>query len=444
LCITPVFAQWQAQDTGYPEGIGTIFTSIVDENIVWTVGGHEITTPDYHGFSKTINGGTTWTVDTIFVDNLDNFRFTSVYALSDSVAWVTMVNDVAPVYKGKVLKTIDGGDSWIHQSTAFPDDSVIARFPALVYFYDENNGFAVGHYGQHYITSDGGNLWTPVVPENLPTLLDNEQPFTSNVWPIGDSTAWYGTSKGRILKTKNGGQSWSAYDVGLGEQVVFASFKDELNGLATTPAINRNIAKTTDGGETWQTLPNQLPVSSILIYVKGTDNTYMYGSGDLPTLTGSSNPGSGFTVDDGNTWMFRNDMPLEPFFAVNSSAGWAAGNTFDNNIYMWTGPDLDASYSSENWEAQYIGFPEMVMPEVSIVDENTAWAFGSSIYPSLLYPEMEPFPNQDIARTTDGGLTWSLFSYTGDSLFTRSISALNDSTAWIIVDKMGFFEGKIL
>lgn len=336
------FAQWEEQDTGYPEGIGTIFTSIVNENIVWTVGGHEITRPDYHGFSKTINGGLTWTVDTIFVDDLSNFRFTSVFALNENIAWVTMTDDNASIHRGRVLKTTDGGDTWIHQSTAYPNDSEIAHFPAFVYFYDENHGFSAGYYGEHYITNDGGNLWASVSPENIPALINSERPFTSNVWPLGDSTAWYGTSKGRIFKTTNRGHNWSAFDVGLGEQMVFASFKDELNGLATTPAINRNIAKTTDGGETWQILPNQLPVNAILVYVKGTDNTYMYGSGDLPTLTGYSSPGSGFTANDGNNWLFENDMPLEPLFSVSPTVGWAAGNTYDDYIYKWTGPSLDS------------------------------------------------------------------------------------------------------
>jgi len=332
---------WKAQEPGFPEGIAAVFSYVVNDSVVWTVGGHEIEKPSYHGFSKTTDGGVTWHADTIEVDYLENFRFSSIFALNENLAWVTMIDDITPIHKGRVFKTSDGGETWENQSTAFPDDEVLGHKPAFVYFFDENNGFTVGYYGEHYVTSNGGNLWTLVSEENRPTIIDDERPFTSNFWSVGDSIAWYGTSKGRVFKTTNRGSSWTAYDVNLGEGIVFASFKDELNGLAVTPVINKNIAKTTDGGETWQTLPNQVPTNAILIYVKGTENTYMYGSGDLPSFIGSD-PGSGFTADEGNSWMFENDMPLEPMFSTNSANGWANGNTFENKIYKWIGPNLDS------------------------------------------------------------------------------------------------------
>jgi len=192
-------------------------------------------------------------------------------------------------------------------------------------------------------TSNGGDLWTQVAVNDYPSLIENEKPLHSNVSSIGDSIAWYGTSRGRVFKTTNKGVTWSAYDVGLGESYLFAFFKDELNGLATAPLINKNIAKTTDGGETWETLPDKLPVNAILIYVEGTENTYMYSSSFLPTAIGSAS-GNGFTADDGNTWLFQESMNLDPMFSVKTDTGWigwAPAPWSDNKIYKRTSIIVD-------------------------------------------------------------------------------------------------------
>ena len=341
VVINHGFSQWEAQDPGFPEGLAPAYTSVVDENIVWVLGGHEFTKTPYSGFSKTIDGGLTWTTGSIVADDLQRFRFGSIFALNDRIAWVTMVDDITLFHRGKIFKTIDGGISWVQQTSAYQDDNIYGHMPASIHFFDENNGFIVGYYGENYTTTDGGNLWTIVPDENMPEFIGIEKPMNSNFWTMGDSLAWHGTMEGRIFKTTDRGYSWKAYDVGLGKSMVFTSFKDELNGFATTPIINRKIAKTTDGGETWQVLDRELPINAILVYLEGTENTYMYGSGDLPAAI-SSVPGYGFTMDEGNTWLLEDDLPLDPLYTANSSTGWAVGSTYDKNIYKWTGQNLDS------------------------------------------------------------------------------------------------------
>lgn len=334
-------SQWEAQAPGFPENIAPVYTSVVNENIVWVLGGHEVDKTPYPGFSRTTDGGDSWTVDSIEAEDLGKFRFGSVFALNDQVAWVTMVDDITFVHRGRIFKTTNGGVTWVHQSSAFPDDEVIAHMPASVHFFDENNGLVVGYYGEHYTTSNGGTQWDLVPDENVADIIGNEKPMNSNIWSINDSTAWYGTDKGRIYRTTDKGYSWEAFDVGLGESMVFVSFKDHQNGYATTPLINKNIAQTTNGGGTWQILDTELPINSILVYLKGTKNTHMYASGDLPIFI-SSDPGNGFSLDDGNSWLFESDVPLDPMFTASSSVGWAVGSTYDEKIYKWTGPNLDS------------------------------------------------------------------------------------------------------
>jgi len=335
--VNNVFTQWQEQDPGYPEDAHVLFSYPVNDSVVWAVGGYQTDTPGsgYQGFSITTDGGESWYTDTIEMAGLSDYKFTSIFAISDSVAWVSMVDYISSNHQGRILKTTDGGNSWQHQSTAYPFHPTLAHIPAFVHFFDENHGICAGHFGEMYYTSNGGDLWTQVPDNDYPSLIENEKPLHSNVSSVGDSIAWYGTSSGRVFKTTNKGVTWSAYDVGLGESYLFAFFKDELNGLATAPLISKNIAKTTDGGETWETLPDTLPVNAILIYVKGTENTYMYGSSFLPTTIGSAS-GSGFTEDDGNTWLFQESMNLDPMLSVKTDTGWIGWATApwsNNKVY---------------------------------------------------------------------------------------------------------------
>lgn len=61
----------------------------------------------------------------------------------------------------------------------------------------------------------------------------------------------------------------------------------------------------------------------------------MYGSSALPEHMGSD-PGRGFTSNDGLTWNNQQDtLSLVPALWENPSIGWAA--SLDNKIYKWQG-----------------------------------------------------------------------------------------------------------
>ena len=286
------YSQWIEQDPGFPEDMTARAYSVVDPEKVWLVGGRALDSPPFHGFSRSLDGGQTWIYNTLDLPGLEKFHFTDICALSDSLAWVSMMDGITYVHKGRILKTTDGGQNWVHQSTAYPDDPVLAHIPDIVYFFDENDGITAGEFGEIYITENGGDLWTLVSSQNIPDLIGNEETLAFNKWSVGDSTLWFGTTKGRVFKTSNRGRSWEAYDVGLGISNVYASFQDELTGFATAPLLGKNFAKSTDGGKTWKTLDYQLPSNGVLMHVSGTRHTYMFGSSGFATYLGKD-PHSG-------------------------------------------------------------------------------------------------------------------------------------------------------
>ena len=410
------FSQWEVQDPGFQDTVNVVYYHAVDENVVWAVGGREIDQPVYQEFSKTVDGGNTWTLGNVPAGA--NYFFSNIFALNDSVAWVTMVDNIAGPHEGRIFKTTDGGNIWTIQ---FGDSGIAPTgyngFFNWVYFWNETEGLAVADHGhgnriEIFKTFNGGNSWNIIDPVNIPTTLANEEPTHSIRWVTGDSSIWFSTDKGRIFRSTNRGQSWSASDPGLGNLNVFATFQDELNGIATGPLLSKNIAETTDGGNTWQILSQQLPINSGLIYIKGTPNTYMYTSGNLGYILQTGDHGNGFTFDYGQSYFYQDTIPLNGAAFVNDSTGWA-GNVEDNKIYKWNGGSLSSPPSG-------IALNENIIPNNIILEQN---------YPNPFNPNT----NIEFSIPSSDFVSLKIFNMLGQqvtTLVSENLKAGNYTYSW--------------
>ena len=72
-----------------------------------------------------------------------------------SGVYFTDANNGTAVGNGKIIRTTDGGSSWITQSTQSTPDFG----HGAVYFTDANTGWVVGYPGIILKTTDGGNTW---------------------------------------------------------------------------------------------------------------------------------------------------------------------------------------------------------------------------------------------------------------------------------------------
>ena len=339
---------WVAQDPGYPEDMSVFSQHVVNEDLVWTIGGRRIDKPVYHGFSKTTDGGETWNFGEITNAGLNNYFLTHVFAIDENIAWITLADNISSPIQGRIYKTTDGGTSWVHQSTAYPNSSSQAESSNFVHFFDEDNGVTVGDFRNTYVTSNGGDSWTLISNTDNPALLTGEEPSQSNYSAVGESTLYYATNKGRVFATHDRGLTWTVSATGFGSTIVWASFQNEMVGLATAPLTGEGtgIAKTEDGGVTWFVLDETLPTPSILVHVKGTDETYMYGAGALPLFIEGASYGSGFTSDFGETWEFQNELHFMPGNFADHTVGWTAA--LDNMFYKYVGPPLPIYVSIDN------------------------------------------------------------------------------------------------
>lgn len=122
-----------------------------------------------------------------------------------------------------------------------------------VYYITDSIGIAVGYDGTIIRCTDGGTNWTrPVPPGNTYQRHFNSVYFANTSvgyiaggWPGNDSIQ-------TILKTTDGGVTWSVQRDNLGYMLRSIYFTDPQNGLAV--GDNGVILKTTDGGSNWNTV----------------------------------------------------------------------------------------------------------------------------------------------------------------------------------------------
>ena len=188
---------------------------------------------------KTVNGGTNWTIETIDLTN----NFNTVKFVSEQIGFIGTDTNI--------FKTIDGSQNWVNVQTTLSSINTIS-FPT------SNTGYFTGGASSGYVyktTDQGNSITTTVNPFN--TIREEIQFLDNN---IGFLIGWYSPL---ILKTTNGGDSWSAINANsvggmsvhfLNEQVGYHT--DNSGGFSKIYATN-------DGGMNWN---NELTLNSSSLY----------------------------------------------------------------------------------------------------------------------------------------------------------------------------------
>ena len=243
------------------------------------------------------------------------------------------------------------------------DDSIHESGPLAFYdcfaFWTPDRGITHSDSGNGVfpdIRTKNGNTWESIAA-NMPPALPGEASFAASGTCIaaqGETNAWIttgGSTIARILATRDGGNTWNAYDTPLVSSPsaggVSVAFRDSRHGIVGGGDLNSNTSADTatsdDGGRTWN-LTNAPPVQGAifcLAYVRGTERGDDQGlsSGEesghfdrTVVITTETEPGfssgeAAFTPDEGSTWL---PLPgVSGFWAVafaNPHAGWFVGN----------------------------------------------------------------------------------------------------------------------
>ena len=218
---------WQEQNMG-SDSIQILACQVFSTTTVIAVGKYQ-TTGD-GAVIKTVNGGVTWVLDTTTTPE----RLFDLSFPSPNTGWIVGRN-------GYVGNSIDAGANWSTQTTGTAEDIFGISFSSTT------NGWAVGADGGSggtiIHTLDAGSTW------NAQTTTSTGDLFS--VYSINNDTAYAVGAGGIILFTGDAGATWGSQTSGTSEDLFDVEFSDALNGRAV--GANGTILITSDAGIAWTT-----------------------------------------------------------------------------------------------------------------------------------------------------------------------------------------------
>lgn len=204
---------------------------MVNSNTGYAVGGEFINALTGYCY-KTVNGGLNWT--SLTIPSPDR-RLNSVYFVNENTGWIT---GGLPSGAGCIIsKTTNGGTTWTSQTTSDLYSSAMGD----VNMYDANTGYIMSGPNV-WKTINGGTNWNRV--NNLPA---GSWVRSYNFSP---TTVYFGGNN-QIAKSFDGGASWQSFPIpSTIAQITSMDWTDLDNG--TVAGLQGYTAKTTDGGLTWK------------------------------------------------------------------------------------------------------------------------------------------------------------------------------------------------
>src|ERR1700719_4006628 len=240
----------QAKLTPQQSGTTQLLISVspVNSRVVWAAGtgGTYVVTTD---------GGDNWKSGV--VPGAEGLEFRDVQGGRDRVAYLTPVgNNTTDL---RIYKTEDDGATWTIQ---FTNETTNAFYDCFA-FWTPNRGIthsdSVNGVFPDIRTTDG-STWQSIAA-NMPPALPGEASFSSSGTCIateGRKNAWIttgGSTIARILATRDGGDTWNAYDTPLVSSPsaggFSVAFRDPWNGMVGGGDLSTNDnlqdAKSNDG-----------------------------------------------------------------------------------------------------------------------------------------------------------------------------------------------------
>ncbi len=363
LCSV-IHAQWQWQNP-LPQGNTLYSVTFVNQQTAWAgaSGGTLV---------KTTDAGSTWQVVTlperIFADAL--------FFVDEEYGWTG-----GQGYNGSasLFATTNAGATWaIQLADSFGDFRAIS-------FVNRRQGWATGQHSRIYHTSNGGRDW------NLQAYYLGLQ-FIYSLSFIDSLNGW-GAAK-ELLHTTNGGLNWIRDSTILWSRDIV--FVDSLRGWVCG---QEKIARTTDGGRTWQVMYDLGPLWTDMSVVDF-DNVMVL----------SQSRSIAYTSNGGVSWTTQNNV------STTSLNDIAFSGTMNGLVVGGNGLILKSSDGGASWQNMLQTTTSNNLSGMHFLDSQRGWIAGS---------------NGTILKTTNGGSLWNRLT-TGVSSGLGDIFFTNSSLGWTV------------
>ncbi len=314
--VTAPRVDWQPQRSGVTARLRGV--SAVSTSVAWASGANGT-------ILRTTDGGASWQPRPIAGTMALDFR--DIDAFGERVAYVL---SIGPGEASRIYKTADGGERWDLQFANL-DPKV---FLDAMAFWNADRGVAFsdsvdGHFVV-FTTTDGGRKWNRVPSDRLPAALDGEGAFAAsgtNVAVGERDRAWIGTTAGRVLRTLDGGRTWTIASTPVRADksagIFSIAFRSATDGIVVGGDFNQpdeaadNAAVTSDGGATWTLVKGLRGYRSVVAWS---------GRGRGPAVA-IGPAGADASVDGGRTWTALAGEGYDSVsFVPGALIGWAAGD----------------------------------------------------------------------------------------------------------------------
>lgn len=255
---------------------------------------------------------------------------------------------------------------------------------------NSTTGWAVGVNGTILKTGNGGVSWTAYSGIDPSVNIDG-------VWFNSLFTGWAVGTGGTIFKTTNNGTAWTGQTSGVTHDLKGVHFLNGNNGwVVGNNGAHSVVLSTTNGGTNWS---SQTVSSTRFTGVRMVDDFTGYIVGQAGILYK--------TVDAGISWFpltSGTSVDLRGLSFVTPDLGWVVGNS---------GTILKTTDGGTTWAPQTSGTARN-LTSVQFASSTKGWASGDS---------------SQVYKTTDGGTTWVQKQNGGPSL--RALQAVGD-TVWSV------------
>ena len=310
---------------------------------------------------KTSNGGESWALQTLPA-GCEGFQGNDISAVSHRVAWAAAGHSREDTPTGGILRTTDGGSTWMLQ--ALPD-GMITRHIKGIKAVSAAEAWAVSLHGDVLHTTDAGVTWQIVLVR---------------------------TATGDIIDMPR----VNRMDV-IGQDIWIVDVQGEEFGVVHSP----------DGGATWwrESLPDILFAGHGPLVISAFSSLVAWAA-----VTGEGN--LWWTTNGGRSWNKSNDLlaggiDYDDICASSANVVWVAANGNGRS----GGFTARVRVTDGNFESNTTPHPPYMMEGVSPMTDEIAWAVGFKM--SAFEPDL---PLGAIYHTKDGGVTWQSQTLPSDAL----------------------------
>jgi photosystem II stability/assembly factor-like uncharacterized protein len=276
-----------------------------------------------------------------------------------------------------------------HSDESTEETSLLATFNWLVPNTITSNALVRVSDKNNATVFDVSNAAFSIIPPPAPAWRPQSTLATLSLYTVSvidTQFAWAAGDSGRVIRTVNGGNTWSSV-ANVTDDVynIFANSSARAF-VATYSTNNARILRTLNGGLSWQPVYQNTNPSAFINAITMFDDNNGYAVGD---------PVGGIwtllrTTDGGASWQLRDTLVQS-----GTEAGWNNAMAWVGNQYGWFGTNNNRVYRTTNGGTTWAPatLPAANSYAVSFATQNNGMVFGAQA-----------------AFSTNSGSSWALTS----------------------------------